>query len=446
MPRRSPAPTVTAPRGGAAEYFVREALAQAGDRYVFGAEARRDDPNPTAFDCSELVQWSAHQAGVEVPDGSWLQYRQLEQQGGAVSVEQALHTRGALLFYFSSPPTGGRPAEAHVAISLGDGRTIEARNSRDGVGVFTANTVRFNYAAVIPQLSAVPSGGFGPGLGMVPGGMASPGFGAADPFGMPGAALPSAVLGGPGQTDSDGDGLTDQFEGLFGTDPNRSDTDGDGLGDSAETATYHTDPLRADTDGDGVTDAAEVAAGTDPGRAALPQGAADARFGGMQTLDTDQDGLSDYEERMMGTRADMADSDSDGLTDGVERGLGSDPNNVDTDRDGLTDGFEQQAGTLGPAPEDPAGGLHPSALPFGSGSPAGAGRRRPDLRRPAAALSPRRVVPGDPAAAVRFTLAGSPGDDAGLRDPGGRGEHGGTKSTTGEPRCRPSPRAPTALH
>ena len=148
MPRRSPCsppslavhpgPSLTAPRGGAAEYFVREALAQAGDRYVFGAEARLDDPNPTAFDCSELVQWSAHQAGVEVPDGSWLQYRQLEQQGGAVSVEQALHTRGALLFYFSSPPTGGRPAEAHVAISLGDGRTIEARNSRDGVGVFTA--------------------------------------------------------------------------------------------------------------------------------------------------------------------------------------------------------------------------------------------------------------------------------------------------------------------
>jgi hypothetical protein len=372
---------VTAPRGAAAEYFVREALAQAGDRYIFGAEARPDDPNPTAFDCSELVQWSAHQAGVEVPDGSWLQYRQLEQQGGAVSVEQALHTRGALLFYFSSPPTGGRPAEAHVAISLGDGRTIEARNSRDGVGVFTANTVRFNYAAVIPQLSTVPSGGFGTNLAMVPGGMA-PGFGAVDPFGMPGAALPSAVLGGPGQTDSDGDGLTDQFEGLFGTDPNRSDTDGDGLSDVAETATYHTDPLRSDTDGDGVADAAEVAAGTDPGRAALPQGAADARFGGMQTLDTDQDGLSDYEERMMGTRADVADTDADGLSDGVERGLGSDPNNVDTDRDGLTDGFEQQAGTLGPAPEDPAGGLHPSALPFGSGSPAGAGFDDPTFGAP----------------------------------------------------------------
>ena len=134
---------MTAPRAGAAERFVDEALAQAGDRYVFGAEARPDDPNPTAFDCSELVQWAAHQAGVDVPDGSWLQYQQLQQEGGGISVEQALHTRGALLFYFSSSPDGaGRPAEAHVAISLGDGRTIEARSTRDGVGVFTEYSAR----------------------------------------------------------------------------------------------------------------------------------------------------------------------------------------------------------------------------------------------------------------------------------------------------------------
>ena len=322
-----------------------------------------------------------------MPDGSWLQYRQLEQQGGAVSVEQALHTRGALLFYFSSPPTGGRPAEAHVAISLGDGRTIEARNSRDGVGVFTASTVRFNYAAVIPQLSAVPSGGFGTSLAMVPGGMA-PGFGAVDPFGMPGAALPSAVVGGPGQTDSDGDGLTDQFEGLFGTDPNRADTDGDGLGDSAETATYHTDPLRADTDGDGVSDAAEVAAGTDPGRAALPQGAADARFGGMQTLDTDQDGLSDYEERMMGTRADVADSDSDGLNDGVERGLGSDPNNVDTRPRRPHRRLRAAGRHPRPGARRPGRWVAPVSPPVRGRLARRCRCRRPDLRRPAAALSP----------------------------------------------------------
>jgi hypothetical protein len=363
---------VTGPRGGAAEYFVQEALAQAGDRYVFGAQARLDDPNPTTFDCSELVKWAAHQAGADVPDGSWLQYQQLQREGGAMSVEQALHTRGALLFHFSSSPDGsGRPSQAHVAISLGDGRTIEARSTRDGVGVFTASAERFNYAAAIPQLGSVPAGGFGtaPGAGF---GAAQGGF-ADDPFGMPGAAMPSAVLGGPGQTDSDGDGLTDRFEALLHTDPNKADTDGDGLSDVAESTIYHTDPLLADTDGDGVSDAAEVAAGTDTGRAALSSEAAAAGFGGTQTLDTDQDGLSDYYERTIGTRADLADTDHDGIADGVEQGLGSNPNDLDSDHDGLTDGFEQQAGTLGPAPADPTGGLHQAALPLGSGSGSGAG-------------------------------------------------------------------------
>jgi hypothetical protein len=229
------------------------------------------------------------------------------------------------------------------------------------VGVFTASSARFNYAAAIPGLSTVPSGGFGAGLGVAPSVVG------ADPFDMPGAALPSAVLGGPGQTDSDGDGLTDRFEALLHTDPNRADSDGDGLSDTAETAAYHTDPLRADTNADGVADPMAVATGGDPGRATLPQEAADARFGGMQTLDTDQDGLSDYYERTIGTRVDVADSDSDGLSDGIEQGLGSNPNSIDTDRDGLTDFFEQQAGTLGAVPEDPAGGLHPAALPFTGG-------------------------------------------------------------------------------
>ena len=32
------------------------------------------------FDCSELVQWSAGQVGIEMPDGSWLQYLELKDQ------------------------------------------------------------------------------------------------------------------------------------------------------------------------------------------------------------------------------------------------------------------------------------------------------------------------------------------------------------------------------
>ncbi|WP_217442055.1 MULTISPECIES: peptidoglycan-binding protein [Myxococcus] len=126
---------------GTAEAFVQKALAQKGDRYVFGAETNLNDPNPSKFDCSELVQWAAHQAGVSVPDGTMNQVPYFKQKGTTISVDEALRTRGALLY---------RPG--HVAISLGDGRTIEARGSAYGVGIFNANGRGWTSGALIPGL------------------------------------------------------------------------------------------------------------------------------------------------------------------------------------------------------------------------------------------------------------------------------------------------------
>ncbi len=54
--------------------------------------------------------------------------------------------------------------------------------------------------------------------------------------------------------DSDGDGLSDDQESLFGTEPFAADTDGDGLDDSTEALFLGTDPVSVDTDGDGVSD------------------------------------------------------------------------------------------------------------------------------------------------------------------------------------------------
>jgi len=145
----------TGTTSGKTQTFVQSALAQAGDAYVWGSTASPTDPNPSAFDCSELVKWAAKRAGVDVPDGSWLQYLHFKQQGATIPVEQALRTPGALLFSFSHEPTpgGARPSQAHVAISLGDGRTIEARGKSYGVNTFDAGD-RFEYGAVIPGLSA----------------------------------------------------------------------------------------------------------------------------------------------------------------------------------------------------------------------------------------------------------------------------------------------------
>ncbi len=73
-----------------------------------------------------------------------------------------------------------------------------------------------------------------------------------------GAALPPAPVLSGGDIDSDGDGLLDREEPVYGTDPYDPDTDKDGLTDGQEVRQFQTDPLNPDTDLDGLKDGAEV--------------------------------------------------------------------------------------------------------------------------------------------------------------------------------------------
>jgi cell wall-associated NlpC family hydrolase len=149
---------------GSVDRFLQAALAQAGDTYIVNAHTDPNDPDPEAFDCSELVEWAAAQTGVPVGEASYIQYLDMKQAGTLIPVEQALNTPGALLFRFPSEPVPGAPRQegSHVAISLGDGRTIEASNPEDGVGIkLDAASRGFNYAALIPGMdyenAVVPS-------------------------------------------------------------------------------------------------------------------------------------------------------------------------------------------------------------------------------------------------------------------------------------------------
>jgi cell wall-associated NlpC family hydrolase len=126
---------------GQIDKFVSIALSQAGKRYVFGAEASPSNANPAAFDCSELVEWAAARAGItpKVPDGSGAQAAWVRSKGTGQSISAAINTKGALLFM-----------PGHVAISLGNGKTIEAMNPSNGVRQGNANGRKWTSAGKIP--------------------------------------------------------------------------------------------------------------------------------------------------------------------------------------------------------------------------------------------------------------------------------------------------------
>lgn len=114
--------------------------------------------------------------------------------------------------------------------------------------------------------------------------------------------------------DSDGDGIPDYFENDIGTDPQKDDTDDDGLTDYEEFYLTGTDPTVYDSVIQGISDA---------------------------DADSDEDGLSSRKELELGTKPFIADTDKDGLTDGDEFNVyGTEPLNDDTDGDGIKDGDE----------------------------------------------------------------------------------------------------------
>jgi cell wall-associated NlpC family hydrolase len=371
--------------------FLSSAKHQVGDRYVYGAPRTPTAKDPKTFDCSSFTQWAARQAGVKLDSTAEYQYMQLKHSNHLIPVEQALKTKGALLFYFSREPRGGLPAgQAHVAISLGDGRTVEAKGTRYGVGEWSAKH-RFNYAATIPGISdekglkahrdavAVRSGADDPAAGVsTAADKAAAGSGAGvygstgsvDGSDSAGAAKSATstdrMAGATGTNGANGNNVANGTNGANGTNV-ANGTNGvgslnGGNGQASTAAAYQIDlgqpvarlpgagEVDVDSDHDGLTDAFEKLAGTDPGKA-----------------DSDGDGLSDgYEALVSHTDPLAADTDSDGVSDAQELSLGTDAGRlpgvagvigsgryaenvrkgfIDTDGDGLTDNTEKLAGT-----------------------------------------------------------------------------------------------------
>jgi cell wall-associated NlpC family hydrolase len=125
---------------GQIDRFVALALQQAGDSYVYGATPAGGDADPRAFDCSSLVQWAAGRVGISgVPRTTDTQEAHCRANGTLISVADGIGLKGALLFHPN-----------HVAISLGNGRTIEAMNDQAGVLQANANGRGWTVAGKLP--------------------------------------------------------------------------------------------------------------------------------------------------------------------------------------------------------------------------------------------------------------------------------------------------------
>lgn len=124
------------------------------------------------------------------------------------------------------------------------------------------------------------------------------------------------------------------------------DTDDDGLSDEDEVV-LGTDPANPDSDGDGLLDGFEVDNGFDP---LVP---------GEHLGDPDGDGLTNLEEQEAGTDPNNADTDGDGLDDLLELSLGTNPVDPDTDGDGAVDGADNCPLAANPAQEDD---VHPNGI------------------------------------------------------------------------------------
>ena len=115
------APAATAAVSSAAQTAVNTALAQVGDRYVYGATG------PNSFDCSGLTGFAYKAAGISIPRTS------KAQSGFGTPVSKANLQPGDLVFFYSPV--------SHVAMYIGNGQIVHALNSSKPVQVMKLDSM-----------------------------------------------------------------------------------------------------------------------------------------------------------------------------------------------------------------------------------------------------------------------------------------------------------------
>lgn len=115
--------------------FVDAARVFDGGRYVYGGKEATG-----GLDCSGLITLALRNVGVVFPHGTENQIAVLEE----MSVKDGIGEFGALLYM-----------PGHIAISLGNGKTFEARNPHAGIGSFDAAGRGWTRAGRIKELTTI---------------------------------------------------------------------------------------------------------------------------------------------------------------------------------------------------------------------------------------------------------------------------------------------------
>lgn len=132
-----------------------------GEAYIFGARAPMGNPAWTGpWDCAEFASWCTCQAsgllyGTRPQDnpmtadaytGFWAE--QSRNDGARIDLDQAAGIAGAMLLRIPTNWRGG-----HIAISDGQGGTLEAHSTRRGVIRHTAGGRRWDCGVLVPGIT-----------------------------------------------------------------------------------------------------------------------------------------------------------------------------------------------------------------------------------------------------------------------------------------------------
>ena len=141
--------------------LIELALKHIGDKYRLGVIAPKDDSDYNGpWDCAEFASWVVYQCtqklygcanncgnpkGADAYSGFWA--RDATKVGILVSIEEATKIKGAFLIRVAGDGLIG-----HVAISQGNGKTVEAHSTKTGVIESVVSGRRWDYGVVIPWI------------------------------------------------------------------------------------------------------------------------------------------------------------------------------------------------------------------------------------------------------------------------------------------------------